>query len=50
MNTRRMLTPDGRSQVVRIGARRNWLTDQGHTLLTVSWPVFFLLVAGVCHD
>ncbi|MBI3444432.1 MAG: ATP-sensitive inward rectifier potassium channel 10 [Magnetospirillum sp.] len=44
----RILNPDGSSNVTRLGLeRRGWAGDHYHSLLTVSWPVFFALISGI---
>jgi inward rectifier potassium channel len=44
----RILNPDGSSNVTRLGLeKRGWLDDHYHDLLTVRWPSFFAIIAGV---
>lgn len=44
----RILNPDGSSNIARLGLeKRGWLDDHYHHLLTVSWPGFFAVIAGL---
>ena len=44
--SKRLLNPDGSSNVVRLGRLgQSWLGDHYHALLTVPWPGFFAIIS-----